>query len=74
MNNYIIAAIGDWNKDIFDEKSETLDGNWHFVSTPEDLTATLNSNIIPTYIFFLHWRWIVPKQITQNYECNRAFK
>jgi methionyl-tRNA formyltransferase len=69
LNNYIVAAIGDWNKDIFEEKSETLDGNWHFVSTPEDLTSTLNSNIIPTYIFFLHWRWIVPKHITQNYEC-----
>ena len=69
MNDYIVAAIGDWNKDLFAEKPESLDGNWHFASTPDALTSILNSEINPEYIFFIHWRWIVPKHIYEKYEC-----
>ncbi len=69
MNDYIVAAIGDWNKELFAEKAESLDGNWHFVSTPEALTSILSSDITPGYIFFLHWRWIVPNHIFEKYQC-----
>lgn len=69
MNDYIVAAIGNWNKDLFEEKTKSLVGNWHFISTPEGLNSLLDSDISPTYIFFLHWRWIVPKLITEKHEC-----
>jgi methionyl-tRNA formyltransferase len=67
-NEYIVAAISGWNKDVFDIYTKGMKGNWHFVSTPEELNKLLIS-IKPKYIFFPHWRWIVPKSIIDKYEC-----
>lgn len=47
----------------------SLGSGWHFVSTPEELDAKLSKGISPRYIFFPHWRWIVPKSILQKFEC-----
>lgn len=69
INNYIVAAIGHWNQGAFEEKSNLISGNWFFAATPDDLSNLLTSGISPKYIFFLHWRWIVPKIITDEYEC-----
>ena len=69
IKNYIVAAIGEWNKDLFTERSKKFPGNWFFADTPEKLKGLLSSDSIPDYIFFIHWRWIVPKTITDKYEC-----
>ena len=37
------------------------------VSTPEELKEALRHN--PRYVFFIYWNWIVPKEITDNFEC-----
>ncbi|AAZ18518.1 probable methionyl-tRNA formyltransferase [Psychrobacter arcticus 273-4] len=67
--NYIVAAIGEWNKALFDEYVVKLSGNWAYVSTPTELKAKLATGFDPKYIFFLHWRWIVPVQILSEFEC-----
>nr|WP_317199866.1 methionyl-tRNA formyltransferase [uncultured Psychrobacter sp.] len=67
--NYIVAAVGDWNKALFDEYATKLSGNWSYVTTPNELNAKLASGFEPRYIFFPHWRWIVPVEILNNYEC-----
>jgi len=68
MRNYIVAAVGDWNKEIFVQKKITLEGEWHYVDTPEALDRKLEY-IKPKYIFFIHWRWIVGDNILSDFEC-----
>ncbi len=36
-DNYILAAIGEWNKDLFDKYKKDIAGDWHFVSTPSEI-------------------------------------
>jgi len=66
--DYIVAAVGDWNRDIFQKNTINLLGNWTLVSEPSELDALLDK-LSPKYIFFLHWNWIVPKDILDKYEC-----
>ena len=54
---------------MFAERYKKLPGNWFFADTPEKLKGLLSSDSIPNYIFFIHWRWIVPKTITDKHEC-----
>lgn len=68
MIDYIVAAISGWNKEFFDAYTKKTSGNWYFVSTPEELNELL-ALISPRYIFFPHWRWIVPKSTLEKYEC-----
>ncbi|MDP6561735.1 MAG: hypothetical protein QF793_02300, partial [Candidatus Peribacteraceae bacterium] len=44
-------------------------GNWHFVSSKEELTMELLKELQPRYVFFLHWSWIVPEEMLTTYEC-----
>ena len=69
MADYIVAAVGDWNLSLFEELSATFQGNFNFVADPSELDEILRKGISPRYIFFLHWRWIVPKAIVQNHTC-----
>ena len=69
MTAYIVAAVGSWNRRIFEEKVTKWDGNFYFVETPEELIGLLEQVSSPRYIFFLHWRWIVPKHIVEEHEC-----
>lgn len=68
MHNYIVAAIGEWNQELFKEKIKSLPDNWSFASSPDELNILLGT-LQPRYIFFPHWRWIVPKKILDVYEC-----
>lgn len=68
MKDYIVAAIGEWNKNSFEENIDKFSGNFNFVSNPDELQEKLKK-ITPRYIFFLHWRWIVPKSLVEEYEC-----
>ena len=69
MINYIFAAVVPWNRNLFDEKINSLPGDWHFAENPSELNELIEANLSPEYIFFPHWRWIVPKSITDNFEC-----
>ena len=67
---FIVAAVGEWNKDEYQKISTILPGYWHFVDSPAELDDLLISqDLQPNYIFFLHWRWIVPRRITDRFEC-----
>ncbi len=67
--NYLVAAIGDWNKNLFDKQVKNLPGKWAFASTPDELKEKLSTGFEPRYVFFPHWRWIVPEEILNHYEC-----
>ena len=69
MTTYIVAGIGSWNRNLFDENSVRLAGDWYFSSTPSELYALIEAHQDVSYIFFPHWRWIVPSVITEKYNC-----
>ena len=64
----IIAGCKSWNQNVFDEIISHYPGEWIFVNNPEQLNGILIDKQ-PKQIFFLHWSWIVPKEIIQKYEC-----
>lgn len=66
---YIVAGIRSWNKQVFDEVISKFPGNWYFISDPKRLTVEHVSDINPRYIFFLHWSEKVPVEIFGKYEC-----
>jgi methionyl-tRNA formyltransferase len=69
MNNFVVATIKPWNIDAFHQYMPTLPGQWHLITSPNELTLGVLKNINPRYIFFPHWSWVVPKELLDNYEC-----
>lgn len=67
-SNYIVASNKTWHFPVFKEVSCVEKGNWFYVSTQEELISLVNE-IVPRYIFFLHWSWKVPQDIWEVYEC-----
>lgn len=68
-NHYIIASCKEWHKEGFHELSHGLGElrKLHWVEQPcklKDAIAKYN----PRYVFFLHWNWIVPREIWSRYE------
>ncbi len=66
---YLVVTIKDWNIDEYQKYSKEFQGDWHLITNKEDLTLINLKKIEPKYIFFPHWSWAVPKEITDNYEC-----
>ncbi len=66
--NNIVATIKPWNIKEYYINVENLEGNWHLVTTPEEL-ETLLDKIVPEFIFFPHWSWIVPEKFINKFNC-----
>lgn len=69
MNNYLVVTIHSWNIEQYHQYSQILSGNWHLISAKDELTLNKIDKIKPKYIFFPHWSWIVPEEITRKYTC-----
>ena len=67
--NYLVATIKQWNLEVYEKDTSKLEGNWSLITDKEDLTLENIKQINPKYIFFPHWSWMVPKEITDNYDC-----
>lgn len=65
---YIVAAKGEWNKDLFESNSKLFSGDWFYCNSIRELDALLNRTA-PKYIFFIHWSWIVSSDILEKFEC-----
>lgn len=66
--HYVVAAVESWNRELFDLNYDKLSGTWHYAETPEELRS-LVEKYHPRYVFFPHWRWIVPENIISRVEC-----
>lgn len=66
---YLVAGARPWNRRIFDQIISRYPGQWHFASNPSELTVERIADLNLRYIFFLHWSWKVPAEITDAYEC-----
>ncbi len=67
---YLVATTKPWNLRAFERVRPTLpEGRWHLICDKADLTITLIEQIQPRYVFFPHWSWVVPDDITEKVEC-----
>ncbi|MBV7316391.1 methionyl-tRNA formyltransferase [Shewanella sp. NIFS-20-20] len=69
MSRYVIAAVGDWNREIFTSFINEMPGEWRYVDAPEQLSYAWLKDWQPDYIFFPHWRWKVASDIVAKFEC-----
>ena len=69
MNKYVVAGSKPWNRHIFQSNISTFEGEWYFVDNKNEITVDFLEDISPRFVFFLHWSWIVPKSIVENFEC-----
>jgi len=67
--NYLVVTIKQWNLDVYEKRISKLKGSWSLIMDKESLTLENIKKINPKYIFFPHWSWMVPKEITDNYDC-----
>ena len=66
---YVVVGCKPWNRRTYEQSIRTLPGDWHFVSTKEELEIGLLRELRPRYVFFLHWSWRVPTDILTEFEC-----
>lgn len=68
-NTYLIVSLKSWNHEIFKSQISKFHGNWHLLTEKKTLTIEFVKKLDPRYIFFLHWSFYVPDEITEKYEC-----
>lgn len=66
--SYVVCGSRPWSRRAFDEILSEQPGIWVFVGDPNDLPTRLAA-VAPKYVFFLHWSWMVPREIVERYEC-----
>ena len=66
---YIVATIRPWNIKAFYNIINKYPGDWHLISSKEDLNIQKLKTLKPRYIFFPHWSEKVPKNIINTFEC-----
>lgn len=69
MQTYIVATIKPWNLDVYKRIISRYPGRWFVISDPKRLTSAFIEKTCPTYIFFPHWSWKVPKPILDAVPC-----
>ena len=69
VTNYVVAGCKPWSQRAFDESIRSYPGQWHYIASPDQLTAEALDELAPRYVFFLHWSWKVPEEITSRFEC-----
>lgn len=66
---YVVAAIHEWNQEVFADELSRLPGDWRLIDSRDRMTVEVLDDLNPEYVFFLHWSWKVPSEITSNFQC-----
>jgi methionyl-tRNA formyltransferase len=69
MKNYIIASEKVWHENVCEYLQNDIVANWIRIKEKSSLTRENIEQINPEYIFFLHWSYIIPKEIYNNFRC-----
>src|SRR3989344_7802146 len=67
--NYVVVTVRPWNFKAYRERISRLPGRWHRIAEPRKLRLGHLESLKPRYVFFPHWSYKVPKEITGNFEC-----
>lgn len=65
---YIVASSKYWHKPTFDQVASKKTGEWFYAANNQEIHELLET-VKPRFIFFLHWNWLVPKEIWDTFEC-----
>jgi methionyl-tRNA formyltransferase len=69
MTTYVVVGSKSWNRRVFKNSVSRNPGSWVFLENREELTAERLAELAPRYVFFLHWSWMVPSPIVDEFEC-----
>ena len=69
MTPIIIAASKLWKSDLKQSLENILDTKVIILTKKEQLTEKNIRSISPSWIFFPHWSFMIPKSIYQNWKC-----
>jgi len=69
MTTYVVAGSKSWNRRVVENSISRNPGRWFFLENREELTAERLAELAPRYVFFLHWSWMVPSLIVDEFEC-----
>ena len=69
MNPIIIAASKQWKIDLKQSLENILDTKVIILTKKEELTEENIRSMSPSWIFFPHWSFMIPKSIYQNWKC-----
>ncbi len=68
-NSIIIAAIGEWNKIIFEKEIiKNKKFNFYLIQEEKKLLSIIKKKK-PIFIFFIHWRKLVSYTILKRFNC-----
>jgi methionyl-tRNA formyltransferase len=69
--NVVIATIKSWNVRNAKKLKEDLQGKYDvwIITEKENLTYETLDKIKPTFVFFPHWSWKIPREIHENFNC-----
>jgi methionyl-tRNA formyltransferase len=65
---YIVASSKPWHRSRLELAQATLSGHWSYVADRHELGRALEVDR-RRYIFFLHWNWMVPREVWSRHEC-----
>ena len=67
--NHILVSNQHWHEELVKTVQSKSADKFTFINTKDELTFENLMKIDPRYIFFLHWSYIIPSKIYENYEC-----
>ncbi len=66
---YIFVSEQPRHQLLFDQLSQLLNGDWHYINRRDDFNLALLNRVKPRYIFMPHWSYKIPAEITQQFTC-----
>ncbi len=67
--DHILVSNRHWHDELVKTIQSKCVDTFTFINTKDELTIGNFKKIDPRYIFFLHWSYIIPSEIYENYEC-----
>ena len=70
MKTIVVVAVKSWNIKNFKRLKELdSDFNWVLFTDKYELTKERLEELDPEFVFFVHWSWIIKKDIYENFNC-----
>lgn len=70
QKTYLLVGQHPWSRNTFYTAQKRLyDAHWTYFEDDAHLLPKVVENLKPDKIFFVHWSFKVPAEITDNYEC-----